>query len=72
MSALLTVNDVKGFLDEAEAIGDVPTEIGFTGGEPFVNPNMCGMLEHVLERRYRPGPHKCDAPFAEKKSSVAA
>ena len=32
----LTVNDVKGFLDEAEAIGDVPTEIGFTGGEPFV------------------------------------
>ena len=49
----LTVNDVKGFLDEAEAIGDVPTEIGFTGGEPFVNPNMCDMLEHVLERGYK-------------------
>ncbi len=49
----LTLDEVRAFLDEGERIGDRPSEIGFTGGEPFVNPHMCDMLLHVLERGYR-------------------
>ncbi len=38
------------FLDEIARDGLPVTEIGFTGGEPFMNPDMLGMLEDVLQR----------------------
>lgn len=46
--AYLTRSDVKAFLDEAAARKPRPREIGFTGGEPFMNPEFLGMLEDSL------------------------
>ncbi|WP_298915543.1 radical SAM protein [uncultured Algimonas sp.] len=45
----LTPGDVAPFLDELEA----PIEIGFTGGEPFLNPHMIRLSEMALERGHR-------------------
>jgi hypothetical protein len=45
----LTLTEVDRFLDELEA----PTEIGFTGGEPFMNPEIIAMLEHAMVRGHR-------------------
>lgn len=43
---------VSRFLDEIEA-GQLPTrEIGFTGGEPFMNPDIIGILEDALSRGF--------------------
>ncbi|WP_128893450.1 radical SAM protein [Erythrobacter sp. HKB08] len=42
--------DVARFLDEAQAIGT--REIGFTGGEPFMNPQFLAMLEDTLARGF--------------------
>jgi len=51
--AYLTLDDVKSYLDEIdrEALG--VEEIAFTGGEPFMNPDLCNMLELSLARGYR-------------------
>jgi hypothetical protein len=46
--AYLTRAEVKAFLDEANGLPDRPTEIGFTGGEPFMNPDILGMIEDSL------------------------
>lgn len=46
--AFLTRQDVRLFLDEARALGAPLREIGFTGGEPFVNPDIAGMIEDAL------------------------
>src|SRR6476620_5926549 len=49
----LTAAEVAEYLDEIEA-GVLPTSlIGFTGGEPFMNPQLPGMLEDVLSRGLR-------------------
>ncbi len=46
----LTAAEVKNYLDEIERDG-LPTRlIGFTGGEPFMNPALPAMLEDVLGR----------------------
>ena len=49
----ISVADVTKFLDEiAEA--SLPTrEIGFTGGEPFMNPQILPILEETLERGFQ-------------------
>lgn len=41
------------FLDEAAALHPELGEIGFTGGEPFMNPDAPGMIEAALARGYR-------------------
>lgn len=46
----LTVTDVLPFLDELDAAGETGIEIGFTGGEPFMAPEMLDILRLVLER----------------------
>lgn len=53
--AYLTAAEVAGYLDEAEASGLPLEEIGFTGGEPFMNRDLAAMLTDVLARsaRYR-------------------
>jgi hypothetical protein len=43
-----TLGEVEPYLDEALTLGT--REIGFTGGEPFMNPDMLGMLEAALVR----------------------
>jgi hypothetical protein len=49
----LTAAEVAEYLDEIEA-GGLPTSlIGFTGGEPFMNPQLPAMLEDVLSRGLR-------------------
>lgn len=49
----LTLDDVRGYLDEIEARGLPTTEIGFTGGEPFMNSDLVPMLREVLRRGFR-------------------
>ena len=46
----LTRADVEPYLDELDAAGETDIEIGFTGGEPFMAPEMLAILEMVLAR----------------------
>ena len=47
----------------AEALA--PSEIGFTGGEPFMNPDFLGMIEECARARLRgAGAHQCHAADA--------
>jgi uncharacterized Fe-S cluster-containing radical SAM superfamily protein len=46
----LTLAEVDAYLDEAEALGT--REIGFTGGEPFMNRDMIGMISSALSRGF--------------------
>lgn len=46
----LTADEVRRFLDEARAMGPELRTVGFTGGEPFMNPAMSAMLADTLER----------------------
>ena len=50
--AYLSLAEVAAYLDEIEADG-LPTRlIGFTGGEPFMNPDLPDMLDAVLSRGF--------------------
>lgn len=46
----LNVADIIPYLDELDASSNGPTEIGFTGGEPFLNPDIIAMTRLALER----------------------
>lgn len=46
----MTLEEVDAYLDEAEALGT--REIGFTGGEPFMNRDMIGMMRSALGRGF--------------------
>ncbi|MAK62680.1 MAG: radical SAM protein [Ponticaulis sp.] len=46
----LTLADVTPYLDELQAAGEAPIEIGITGGEPFMAPEIIAILEAILER----------------------
>ncbi|MEQ8897083.1 MAG: radical SAM protein [Roseovarius sp.] len=46
----MTEAEVSDYLDQIEARGWPVREIGFTGGEPFMNPEMCAMARAALER----------------------
>lgn len=48
--AYITPAEVAAFLDEAMARGEPLQEVGFTGGEPFMNPGLPAMLADVLGR----------------------
>ncbi len=50
--AYLSAAEVEGFLDEIEAGGWPVREIGFTGGEPFMNPDILPMLAAALGRGF--------------------
>ena len=49
----LTSAETRGFLDEIARDGLPVEEIGFTGGEPFMNPDLIAMLQDALERGFR-------------------
>jgi uncharacterized Fe-S cluster-containing radical SAM superfamily protein len=51
--AYLDADEVRGYLDEAEALRWPVEEIGFTGGEPFLNRALPQMLDEALARGYR-------------------
>lgn len=48
----LTIDEVTRFLDELDD-DQQAREIGFTGGEPFMNPDFIAMLDAALGRGYR-------------------
>jgi sulfatase maturation enzyme AslB (radical SAM superfamily) len=49
----ITCDEVAVYLDEIEKAGLPTDQIGFTGGEPFMNRDMPAMLEECLSRGYR-------------------
>ena len=46
----LTLDDITPYLDELDAAGERQIEIGFTGGEPFMAPEILEMINAVLVR----------------------
>src|SRR6266851_2779302 len=51
--AYLSAAEVAAYLDEIERDGRGTEEIGFTGGEPFMNPEFPAMLEDALRRAFQ-------------------
>jgi uncharacterized Fe-S cluster-containing radical SAM superfamily protein len=49
----LKQSEVAAYLDEIERDGWDTNEIGFTGGEPFLNPEFIAILEDCLARGFR-------------------
>jgi len=51
--AYISAAEVAAYLDEIAARSLPVNEIGFTGGEPFMNPEFPAMLEAALHRGFR-------------------
>lgn len=51
--AYITAREVAEYLDEIAALGLGTEEIGFTGGEPFMNPEFLEMVEDALSRGFQ-------------------
>jgi len=51
--AYMSRAETAAYLDEIEALSLPVEEIGFTGGEPFMNRDLPGMLEDALSRGFR-------------------
>ena len=51
--AYIATDEVRAYLDEIAAEGFGTAEIGFTGGEPFMNPDMIDILALTLARGFR-------------------
>ena len=49
----LNLDEVRDFIFEISVENRVTTEIGFTGGEPFLNPDLIDMLELCLNRGFK-------------------
>jgi uncharacterized Fe-S cluster-containing radical SAM superfamily protein len=50
--AYISASEVRLYLDEIARDGLPTREIGFTGGEPFLNPHIIEMLEDALSRGF--------------------
>ena len=48
----LTRADIESYLDELRELGWPTREVGFTGGEPFVNPHAVDMIAAALKRGF--------------------
>ena len=48
----LSAREIAAYLDEAERLNQRPKTVGFTGGEPFMNPDIAAILEETLSRGY--------------------
>lgn len=48
----MSAKEIAALLDEADALGRRPKTIAFTGGEPFMNPEIAAILEQPLSRGY--------------------
>lgn len=48
----ITTAEVENYLDQIKTRNWPTTEIGFTGGEPFMNPDMIDMTRACLERGF--------------------
>ena len=66
--------EVADYLDEIAALGLDTQEIGFTGGEPFMNPEFLAMVEDTLSRGFETlilttTPHDCTIPSGAQAAS---
>jgi len=50
--AWLTAEEARAYLDEIAALGLKTREIGITGGEPFMNPDILTILDDTLGRGF--------------------
>ena len=50
--AYISAAECAAYLDEIQRDGRATTLIGFTGGEPFMNPDLAAMLEDALSRGF--------------------
>lgn len=48
-----SATDLEPYLDEAAALSAAPIEVGFTGGEPFLNPKILELVGMALARGHR-------------------
>ncbi|MEL6373793.1 MAG: radical SAM protein [Pseudomonadota bacterium] len=48
----ITADEAAAYYDEIETLGLDTREIGFTGGEPFMNPHMLAMTRDALTRGF--------------------
>ncbi len=48
----ITADEVRDYLDQLDARNWAVREIGFTGGEPFMNPQILEMTQSALERGF--------------------
>ncbi|MBO6519164.1 MAG: radical SAM protein [Rhodospirillales bacterium] len=51
--AYITLDEIQGYLDEIDREEMRVEEIAFTGGEPFMNPDIIPMIGEALGRGYR-------------------
>ena len=51
--AYITLDEMRGYLDEIAREGMQVEEIAFTGGEPFMNPDIIPMMGEALARGFR-------------------
>ncbi|MGH1374715.1 MAG: radical SAM protein [Alphaproteobacteria bacterium] len=51
--AYLTRAETQSYLDEIKQNNNATEEIGFTGGEPFMNPDIIDMIEDSLKAGFR-------------------
>ncbi|HZV21478.1 MAG TPA: radical SAM protein [Hyphomicrobiales bacterium] len=71
--AYLTLADVTRYLDEIESAGEPVSLLGFTGGEPFMNPNFLAILGEALSRGYQTLTlTNAMKPMVHKKAQIAA
>lgn len=49
----LSLEEVRDYLDQIDPTRDGTQEIGFTGGEPFMNPDLVPMIALSLERGFK-------------------
>ncbi|WP_138380584.1 radical SAM protein [Luteithermobacter gelatinilyticus] len=49
----ISAEEVRDYLEEVHREGWPVRDIGFTGGEPFMNPDIMEMLEDCLQREFR-------------------
>jgi hypothetical protein len=50
--AYISADEARAFLDEIKTLGLATREIAFTGGEPFMNPDMITMARDALSRGF--------------------
>ena len=49
----ISLDEVKGYLDEIESLKLATDEIGLTGGEPFMNPDIIPIMDEIMARGFK-------------------
>lgn len=49
----ISLDEVKGYLDEIKTLNLATDEIGLTGGEPFMNPDIIPIMDEIMARGFK-------------------